>query len=146
MHEAGDVLNRDRQVAQDLQNADRLGDVLVQLRVREADLYFAHRLVKRQVAFFDVFFQCIEQRHRGGQPSHRLIGNGGTVVSTLYQYILDHLNGRTQADTASGFRQSAQQMQQDIEVRWQERVKINKGLLVKIGAVGAGINQLGVVA
>ena len=36
-----------------------------------------------------------------------VIGNGGIVISPLYQYILDHLNGRTQAITAGGFRQSA---------------------------------------
>ena len=36
-------------------------------------------------------------------------------------------------------------MQQDVEVRRQERVEIDEGGLVEIGAIGAGIFQLGVV-
>jgi hypothetical protein len=50
MHQAGDVLHRHRQVAQDLQHGDGLGDVLVERRVREANLDLADRLVNGRKA------------------------------------------------------------------------------------------------
>ena len=71
VHQAGDVLHRHRQVAEDLQHGDGLGDVLVERRVRKADLDLADRLVDRGEGPADVLLQRVVQGDGGRQPADR---------------------------------------------------------------------------
>jgi len=99
VHQAGNVLHRHRQVAQDLQHGDGLGDVLVQLRVWKTNLNLADRLMDGGECAADVLFQFVVQRNGGGQPPHRLIGHGfGTAFA--FQDILDHFDRRAQTYAA----------------------------------------------
>ena len=147
VHQTGDVLAGDGQVAQNLQNGDGLGDVLMQLGMREADLGgFLHRCVQRGEGALDVFIQRIKQRDRGRQPANSLLCHGGLAFRAFNQNVLHHLDRRAQADAAGGLGQRAEQVQQDVEVSRQERIQIDKGLAIEIDAIDARIDQLGVLA
>ena len=86
----------------------------------------------------DVLFQFVVQRYRGGQPAHRLIGHG-LRAAFAFQDILDHLNRGAQADAASGLGERAQQVQQDVEMRRQERVEIGETLFAEVRVVVLGV-------
>ena len=138
VHQTGDVLHRHRQVAEDLQHRDGLGDVLMELRVREANLHLADRLVDRGEGTANVLFQFVVQRHRGGQPAHGLIGHC-LRAAFAFQDILDHLDRGAQANAASGLSERAQQVQQDVEMRRQERVEIGETLFAEVRVVVLGV-------
>jgi hypothetical protein len=54
----------------------------VELRIREANLYLANRLVDGREGTANVLLQLVVERDRGGQPTHRLIGHGlGTALA-----------------------------------------------------------------
>ncbi|MNJ37808.1 hypothetical protein D3C77_326430 [compost metagenome] len=93
----------------------------------------------------DVLFQFVVQRYRGGQPAHRLIGHG-LRAAFAFQDILDHLDRGAQANAASGLGERAQQVQQDVEMRRQERVEIGETLFAEVRVVVLGVLQLGVVS
>src|SRR5690606_17654434 len=134
VHQTGDVLHRHRQVTEDLQYGDGLGNVLMEPRIRETNLYLANRLVNGREGAADAFFQFVVQRDRGGQPAHRLIGHGLRAAFAV-QDILDHLDRGAQADAASGLGERAQQVQQDVEMRRQERVEIDETFFAEVRVV-----------
>ncbi|MNR31812.1 hypothetical protein D3C85_1493480 [compost metagenome] len=108
MHQAGDVLTGDRQIAKDLQNGDRLGDVLMQLGMREADLGdFLDRCMQRGESALDVFIQSIKQGDGGGEPANGLLCNGRLAFRAINQNVLHHLDRRAQADATCGLGQCA---------------------------------------
>jgi hypothetical protein len=144
MHQADDVLHRHRQVAQDLQHCNGLRDVLMELRIRKANLDLANRLVDGREGTADVLLQLVVERDGGGKPTHGLIGHRLGAAFTL-QDVLDHLDRRAQADAAGGLGQGAEQVQQDVEVSRQERVEIGETLFAEVRVVILGVLQLGVV-
>ncbi len=109
MHQAGDVPNRHRQVAENLQHGDGLGDVLMELRVREANLDLANCLVDGRECAPNILLKLVVQGDGGGQPAHGLIRHR-LGAAFAFQDVLDHLDRRAQADAAGGLGQGAQQV------------------------------------
>ncbi len=109
MHQAGNVPNRHRQVAENLQHGDGLGDVLMELRVREANLDLANCQMNGGKGTANVLFQLVVQGDGGGQPAHGLIRHR-LGAAFAFQDVLDHLDRRAQADAAGGLGQGAQQV------------------------------------
>ncbi|MEF8698486.1 MAG: hypothetical protein V5B33_04005 [Candidatus Accumulibacter sp. UW20] len=101
VHQAGDVLHGDRQVAQDLQDRDRSRDVLMKLRVGEADLDLADGLMNGREGAADVLFQLVIEGDGGGEPAHGLVGHRLRAAFAL-EHILNHLDCRAQANAAGG--------------------------------------------
>ena len=58
---------------------------------------------------------------------------------------MDHLDRRTQTDATSGLRQGTQQMQKNVEVCRQERVKIGEALFTEVRVVILGVLQFGIM-
>ena len=146
MDEAGQVLERDRHIAKNLQDGDRFGDILVDRRIRATDEHLLHCLMNREKRSADILIKGIIQGNGGSQPADRLIGHWIFSISSFHKDILNHLDCRTKANASGGFRQCPQKMQQDIEVGWQEGIEINKSLFAEVGIVVFGILKPGVVA
>jgi len=146
VQQAGDVLGGDRHVAQDLQDGHGLGHVNRQRRVEEVLPSLLDAAVDRGEGPTDIPLQRVVEGDGGGQPAQRLVGHRRLVARTLDQDVLDHLDGRAQADAAGGLGQRAQQVQQDVEVGRQEGVEVGECLAVEVGVVVARVLQAGVVA
>ena len=146
MDQAGQVLERHRHIPENLQDGHGFGDVLMDGRIGAADERLLHGLMDRWKRSADILIERIIQGNGGCQPADRLIGHGAFSVPAFHKDILNHLDGRTQANAAGRFRQRSQKMQQNIEVGRQEGVEVDERLFAEVGVVVFGILQFGVVA
>src|ERR1039458_4204167 len=116
----------------------------MELRVGEANLHFADGLMYRRESAADVLLKFVVQRDRSGEPAHGLISHGlGAAFS--FEHILDHLDRGAEANAAGGLGQCTKEVEENVEVRWQEGVKVRKARLAEVRVVVLGVLQLGVL-
>jgi hypothetical protein len=100
LHEGRDVLDRDGEVSQNLEDGDGLADALGEFLAGEADQHPANGVVDGRESATNVFFQRVVQRHRGREPANLALRRGRHGAGPLDEDVLDHLDGGPEAHAA----------------------------------------------
>src|SRR4029079_6611266 len=118
-----------------LQEGDGFADFLMDNTSSKGAFGFPDGIMERAVGALDVLLQGIVQGDRGDQDADSLVGERHPFLFTVDQDVLEDLEGGTQSDAAGGLGELTKEVEQDVEMGGEERIKIDKSPAVQAGII-----------